>query len=98
MKLRLWKNDKRKGETHPHLKNGKPQAIECPHCKKSADHWISAWINASEDSTKEGVNRMVDKLEAENGTYAILTLDVSPAEEQKAAAPRDYGDPDDQPF
>jgi len=91
MKLRFWKNERRDSDTHPHLSNGKPVEID------GKMYWAKIWINAEQDDTKAGINRMVDKLADENGTHAIITLDLTPAETRTSAPPaKQYQD--DTPF
>lgn len=39
----LFRNDRATKETD-RSHNGDAK-VTCPHCKKTADHWLSAWVN-----------------------------------------------------
>jgi len=79
-KLALWKNDNRQKPTQPILKGGKPQTIN------GQDFWVSAWINAPKDDpdTAAKVERMVDALSGLLGNYPIISVSLSPVEQQAA--------------
>jgi len=92
MKIRFWRNDRREGPTHPHLSNGKPVEID------GKTYWAKIWINAEQDETKAGVDRMVDKLADENGQHAIITLDLTPAQPAAPASSAQKKYSEDDPF
>jgi len=82
IKLGLWKNEQRNKPTQPILKGGKPQVIN------GQEYWVSAWINTPRDDadTAAKVERMVDALASLLGTYPIVNVSLSPAEQRSAPA------------
>ena len=87
IKLALWRNDKRDKPTQPILKGGKPQVIG------GQEYWVSAWINAPKDNPEiaDKIQKMVDVLAQLQGTYPIINVNLSPAEQQGYAPPQSTG-------
>ena len=46
----LFRNEKPNGDTDRHYQGN--CKIECPHCKKESEHWMSAWINEARTGKK----------------------------------------------
>jgi hypothetical protein len=79
IKLALWKNDKRDKPTQPYLKGGKPQDIG------GQQYWVSAFFNipkSADDATREKIEKMLDWMCKENGSYPLISISLSPAEQQ----------------
>ncbi len=43
----IWNNDRKEKDTHPDRKGD--VLLECPHCQKQFDAWISGWIKRKQD-------------------------------------------------
>ena len=67
--------------------------ITCPHCNKSADHWISCWINTS----KAGMKYMKLKFNAKESQIHVGS-NLSKNEDGTAKPPSADDDFDDIPF
>ena len=48
----MFKSDKRPGHEDTDRDYSGNMEVTCPHCSRSADHWISAWINVSKAGAK----------------------------------------------
>lgn len=79
IKLALWKNEKRDKPTQPFLKGGKPQQVN------GQEYWVSAFVNipkTADDATREKIEKMLDWMCKENGSYPLISVSLSPAEQQ----------------
>jgi hypothetical protein len=93
IKLGLFKNEDRQADTHPQLRNGKPQEIN------GQRYWVTAFINSDDPDTQAAIERMVDKLQTQNGNYPIISVSLTPAAAQAPQQQSSKGwDDDDDPF
>ena len=76
VKLGLYKNDSREKDSHPHMKNGKPQEIP------AGRYWVSAFINTNDPDTQALAEQLLVRLAKENNTYPCIGVSLSPANEQ----------------
>jgi len=81
-KLAVWHNEKRESDKHPHVKASKPVEIA------GRRYWLSGWFSCGgpQDDTavmESRVEKFLEALAAENGTFPILKLELEEADAQQ---------------
>lgn len=80
----LWRNDKRESESHPNLRGD--LLIDCPHCQRAVEMYVSAWTKAKRDGEK------FLSLSAKPKTEGRAKLDRAEPEPQAQAQFEDDGE------